>query len=99
MVEQKILEEAELSDRVIRGSDGLLAFQTRDANSDVRRSDHVYIIGSISYSKGSFFGVSSTHHANYFSFLFGTDTAGEHDISTLTEVNELLNKIIILLDS
>lgn len=61
-------------------------------------SDHVDIVCSISNSQSCLLWVTSTHHANDLSFLLGTDATSKDDISALTQVNELFDQIIILLD-
>ena len=98
MVEQQVLEVFELRNRVVRRADSLLTLQSGNTNSDVRRSDHVDVIGPITYREGIFILIASTHHANNFSFLFGADAAGENDISAFTEVNEFLDQVIVLLN-
>ena len=98
MMEQQVLEEAELCNRVIRSPHSLLALQASNSHADMRRSYHVYIIGPITNGKGSFFWVPSTHHTNNLSFLLRADTASKNDVSTLAKVDEFLNEIIVLLN-
>jgi len=43
-MEQQVLKEAELADRVIGSPRGLLAFKTRYTNADVCSGDHINVI-------------------------------------------------------
>ena len=55
MDKQKILEELELADCIIRCFDSLLAFETTYSDSDMRCIDHIDIISTITNSQGHFF--------------------------------------------
>ena len=76
----------------------MLALQTSDSDSNVSGSNHVHVIGTITYGESSFLWVTSTHHANDLRFLLGADTAGENNICTFAEVNKLFDQIIVLLN-
>ena len=76
----------------------MLTFKTCDSYTDMGCSDHVHIVRSISDSQSCLLWVTSTHHANDLSFLFGTDATSKDDIGAFTQVDELFDQIIILLD-
>ena len=91
MYKKQVREILELPNSVVRSLGSLLAFKATNADSNVRRSNHVYVIGSITNGQGGFFWVTSTHHANNLGFLFGADAACENHIRTLAEVNKLFD--------
>ena len=47
MTEQEILQEFELSDRIVRCSCSLLSLKATDTNPDVGSCDHVDIVGAV----------------------------------------------------
>lgn len=99
MEEEKVAQEAELADRIVRGTHGLLALKTCNTDADVRSCNHVDIVCSIADSQSGLVWVSFAYHMDDFSFLLGTDTASQDDISTLAQVNKFFLDYLVRLDS
>ena len=99
MVEQQVLEEAELTDRVVGCAGCLLTLKTGNTDSDLRCRDHVHVICAVTDGQSSLFWVPVAHHHDDLSFLLGAHTASENDICTLAQVHELFDHSFVLLNS
>ena len=91
MEEEQVLKEFELTNCIVGGSYSLLTFKAGDANANVGRCDHIHIISSITDRKCCFVRVTSTHHPDDFSLLFGANATGENDIGTFAQVNKFFD--------
>jgi hypothetical protein len=69
MDEEQWLQEFEHSDSEICTSGCLLAFFSKDANSNVSFQNHGYIIGTITNCEGNFFRESLSNQHNNVCFL------------------------------
>ena len=66
----------------------MLSLKSADADTDVRRVDHVHIVCSVSDRESSLRRVAVLDELDNFSLLLWTDSASEHDVGPFTKVNE-----------
>jgi len=76
----------------------LLAFESRDPDTDLSCGDHVHVISAIADCQSGLLRVPAAHHENDFSFLLGAHTAGKDDVGALTKIHKLLHHRFIILN-
>ena len=99
MVEEQVLQEAELTYGIVRCAGRLLTLKTGNADSDLRCRDHVHVISAVADGQGSLLWVPVAHHHYDLCFLLGADTASQNNIRTFAQVHELFHHRFVLLNS
>jgi len=86
MHKQQRNQERELAYRVVCRARRLLPLKPRNAYAHMRRSNHIYIICSITDSQSLRLRLCSSDHRDDISLLFGTDAARQHDGCSLEKL-------------
>ena len=92
--EQQVLQEFELTDCVVCGTGGLLSLEATDPDADVRRRDHVDVVGAIADRERSGSWVPLLDEGNDLSLLFRRDTTSEHYLDAIAQFHELTTEVL-----
>lgn len=90
MVKEQRLEEFKLTNSIVSTPCSLLAFLSKDADSNVRLQYHGNIIGTVSNRKSGFIRKALFNHVYNVSLLLGRHAACQHDVSPVCDLKELL---------
>ena len=89
MAKKQVLQKTKLANRVVSRSRCLCALQSRDANANVRRINHVHVVSTITDGEATTVWVSFSHHFDDLCLLLWTHTAGKNCIRLLTQIQEV----------